>query len=92
MQNFNHDSKTEITIEINPNDFTQNYFNELINLNINRLSFGVQSFDDEILKEIGRSHTNKEIFSAIEILKKNNFENFSIDLMYGLPNQTLKIS
>lgn len=90
LQNFNHDSKTEITIEINPNDFTQNYFNELINLNINRLSFGVQSFDDEILKEIGRSHTNKEIFSAIEILKKNNFENFSIDLMYGLPKQTLK--
>mgnify|MGYP004719455303 CR=1 FL=1 len=87
---FNFDKETEITIELNPNTSDLNKLKELKNLGINRLSIGVQNFDDEILKIIGRNHTKKEIYKCIENINKAGFENFSIDLMYGLPNQNIK--
>ncbi|MBQ7287972.1 MAG: radical SAM family heme chaperone HemW [Candidatus Gastranaerophilales bacterium] len=88
---FNFNSKTEITLELNPHLITKEKLLSLKEVGINRLSIGVQSFDNEILSEIGRTHSAKEIYKTIENIKEIGFENFSIDLMYGLPNQTLEI-
>ena len=57
---------------------------------VNRLSFGVQTFNDELLKKIGRTHRAKDVFHSIEMLKKIGFENISIDLIYSLPGQTIE--
>lgn len=84
---FNFDNKTEITLEVNPNTVDLNKLKSLKTLGINRISVGVQNFDDEILKIIGRNHTKKEVYQCIENINKAGFENYSIDLMYGLPNQ-----
>ena len=86
---FNFNSDTEITLELNPHNTDVKKLQELKDIGINRLSIGVQNFDDKILKEIGRTHSSKEIFETIENIKKTNLENYSIDLMYGLPNQTI---
>lgn len=86
---FNFNSNTETTLELNPSSLTLEKLKDLKELGFNRLSLGVQSFDDEILKIIGRTHNRVQTFSAIENIKKAGFDNFSIDLMYGLPNQTL---
>lgn len=88
LDNFNYDQKTEITLEINP-DIEFEKLKEFKNLGINRISIGVQSFDDKILKKIGRSHNSAQAIKTIENVKKL-YKNFSIDLMYGLPSQTLK--
>lgn len=90
LKHFNFDSTTEITLELNPHNITIEKIKNLKSLGINRLSIGVQNFDNETLKTIGRTHNNKEIYQVIDFLDKTNFENFSIDLIYGLPNQTLK--
>lgn len=86
---FKYSSDTEITLELNPND--RNKIKDFFKAGINRLSVGVQSFDDEILKNIGRIHNQKEIFETIDIINDSQIENYSIDLMYGMPNQTLEI-
>ena len=82
----------EITIECNPDDLTSRKLSSYKNSGINRLSIGVQSFNDSDLKFMNRSHNAKKAIQSIEIAKKNGFENISIDLIYGLPNQTLKNS
>lgn len=87
---FNFDANTEITLELNPHNASYDKLKQLKKLGINRLSVGVQNFDDEILSEIGRTHNSKEIFETLENIQKAGFENYSIDLMYGLPNQTLE--
>ena len=88
---FNINSKTEVTLELNPNNITLDKLKKIKDIGINRLSVGVQSFDDEILNSIARLHTKYDNISTIENIKKAGFENFSIDLMYGLPlqNQTI---
>lgn len=83
-------SAAEISIETNPDDITPDYTNQLLNLGINRISIGVQSFFDEDLKWMNRAHTAKQSTMAIEIVKRAGFENISIDLMYGLPGLTQK--
>ena len=87
---FNIDKNTEITLELNPYNVTLEKLIGLKNIGINRLSVGVQNFDDDILKVIGRTHSSDEIFKTLKNIEKAGFENYSIDLMYGLPNQTLK--
>lgn len=87
---FNFDSKTEITLELNPHNITLEKLKKLKDLGINRLSVGVQNFDDEILKIIGRTHSSNEIFETLKNIEIAGFENYSIDLMYGLPSQNLK--
>ena len=79
----------EITLECNPDDIYENKLIELKKTSINRLSIGVQSFVDEELKLMNRSHDSK---IALESISKSKifFENISIDLMYGLPNSNLK--
>ena len=80
----------EITIEVNPNDVNTEYMTGLKNLGFNRLSMGAQSFDDNILKIIGRRHNSEKIYKAVEISKNAGFENISLDLIYGLPTQTVE--
>lgn len=74
----------EITIEANPDSFCSEKFTLLKELGINRVSFGVQSFDDEKLKKLGRIHSAKSAYKAVESVQKCGIENISIDLMYGL--------
>ena len=88
---FNFEKNAEITIEVNPKSANKEYLKKLKNIGINRLSIGVQSFNDEILNKIGRLHNSKDALETIKNAKEAGFENISIDLMYGLPSQTLKI-
>lgn len=87
---FKFEKNPEITVEINPENFDREYLKGLFNIGVNRISVGVQAFDDEILKNIGRRHSSKTALKVIDELKNVGFKNVSIDLMYGLPNQTIK--
>ena len=87
---FYFEDNAEITIEVNPNDVTKEYMSELRSLGFNRISMGAQSFDDNILKLIGRRHNSDEIYKAVEITKSAGFDNISLDLIYGLPTQTIE--
>lgn len=90
VSKFNFTPECERTIELNPNDVTNEYAKGLKEIGFNRVSLGSQTFDDNILKLIGRRHTSDEIVNAVQILKKNGFENISLDLIYGLPEQTIE--
>lgn len=79
----------EFTIEVNPDDVTQEFANRIVELGINRVSMGVQSFVDSELKLINRRHDAKGAVQAVETLKAAGISNISIDLIYGLPTQTL---
>jgi len=83
-------SDAEITIEANPGTVNKAKLEEYISLGFNRLSFGVQSLNDDILKNIGRCHTKNEAIENYKIARLIGFKNISLDLMFGLPNQTLK--
>ena len=88
-KNFCVDERAEITIEANPGTVDENFLRGLKTLGFNRLSLGVQSFDDELLKILGRIHDARTAIETVELAKKF-FDNVSVDLMYGLPNQTLE--
>ncbi len=77
----------EFTFECNPNDITTELL-ELIKQKVTRISLGVQTFDDELLKSIGRKHNSKDSVEAIKLINSFNFD-LSIDLMFNLPKQTL---
>ena len=79
----------ELTIEANPGDLDADKIAVLQNSAVNRVSLGVQTFDDKMLKKIGRSHTEKDIYENIDRLKLAGFDNISIDLIYALPGQTM---
>lgn len=79
----------EITLEANPGTVEQQRFTDYRRLGINRLSLGVQSFQDDKLRLLGRIHDSQEAECAIETAKQAGFDNFNIDLMFGLPTQTL---
>jgi len=81
----------EITLEANPDDLNEDYANDLIQIGINRLSMGVQSFDDDELKFLNRRHSAERAIKAVKLSQNAGFKNISIDLMYGLPNQTMDI-
>ena len=78
----------EISIEANPGTVDQEKLNTLRQCGVNRLSFGVQSFNDSELRSIGRIHSADEAKQAVEHAQAAGFSNLSIDLMYGLPAQT----
>lgn len=80
----------EITIEVNPGTCDIKKLEVYFKNGINRLSFGLQSTNDKILKDIGRIHSYKEFEEEYEKAKKVGFKNISIDLMIGLPNQTIE--
>lgn len=89
IKKFNFQNNYELTIEINPDDANLEYFSALKSLGVNRLSLGSQTFDDEILKLIGRRHDFNAIVNAVKLAKEVGFTNISVDLIYGLPLQTI---
>ena len=88
---FNTKSDTEITIELNPETITAKYLSEFKNTGINRLSFGCQTFNDDILKQIGRIHSSDDVINSIKFAQDAGFKSISLDFIYGLPNQTVKM-
>ena len=88
--NFNIDSDVEITLECNPESISDDKMKGYRKSGINRISIGVQSLDNEILKIIGRIHDREEVFNKFKIVEKY-FDNISVDMMFGLPNQTVEI-
>lgn len=84
-------SDAEITLEANPDDLSLKYLEELRQLPFNRISIGVQSFNDSELKFLKRRHSAQKAIDAVSLAKSVGLENISVDLMYGLPNQTMEI-
>lgn len=80
----------EITIEMNPCTVTYEKLMDYKKAGVNRISIGLQTTNDEILKVIGRVHTYEEFKNAYDLVKKAGFENINVDLMFGLPHQTLE--
>ena len=94
---FNHVSKRysladdiEITMEANPGTVEHGHFGDYRACGINRLSMGIQSFNDTLLKRLGRIHDRREAQLAIETVQKH-FDNFNLDVMYALPGQTIEM-
>lgn len=83
-------SNYEYTFEANPGDLPKEKLQLLKSGGVNRLSFGIQTFDDGLLKKIGRSHTKRDAIEAIEDAKKVGFANISGDFIYALPEQTIQ--
>ena len=79
----------EFTIEVNPDDVTCEYISQLREIGVNRVSMGIQSFIDDELKIINRRHTAQQAEEAVAAIRSADIENISIDLIYGLPGQTL---
>ena len=84
----NFSPNIEITMEANPGTAEQEKFSEFFSVGINRLSIGIQSFNDAQLQRLGRIHDRREAFRAVEIAHAAGFENFNLDLMFGLPKQS----
>ena len=88
-ENFKFADLPEITVEANPGTVDKSKIDAMLSLGVNRLSIGVQSFNDDELKTLGRIHTSDEALKAIELVKNSGIKNFSIDLIYGIPGQAL---
>lgn len=80
----------EITMEVNPGSAEQQKFNAYKQVGINRLSLGIQSFDVQNLKNLGRIHDDKQAHQAIETARNAGFDNINLDLMHGLPKQSVE--
>ena len=80
----------EVTIEVNPDDVTEDFAKALTSLPVNRISMGIQTFDDQRLRFLRRRHTSEQAIEAVRNLRNAGFRNISIDLMYGFPNETLE--
>lgn len=90
-QVFNIEDDSEISIEMNPNTLTEEKIRDYLSAGINRFSLGVQTFDDEILKILGRSHSKKIVFEDIDLLRSCGVKNLSIDMMLANPKQDMKV-
>lgn len=84
-KNFKVQSNAEITIEANPDDIYAGYLKQLAKIGVNRLSLGVQSWDNKRLKYLGRRHTAEQSAEALEMAFSEGFKNVSVDLIYGIP-------
>lgn len=82
----------EITLETNPGTAEHGRFEHYLAAGVNRLSFGVQSFDDDCLRRLGRIHDSREAEHAVKLAQDAGFDNFNLDLMYALPQQTLAMA
>lgn len=80
----------EITEELNPETLTAEYFTGICEAGVNRISLGCQTFDDELLKLIGRRHNSYQVKHAVKLAKDAGFENVSLDFIYGLPTQSIE--
>ena len=91
IKKFNLNTDSEITLELNPDDVTEEYLKSLLVIGVNRLSIGSQTFNDEILKLIGRRHNSSQIEETVKLAQKSGFKNINVDLIYGLPLQTKEL-
>lgn len=82
---------SEITIEVNPDDIDKDYLIMLRRFPFNRMSMGIQSFNDKDLKFLNRRHNSEEAVKAVKLAQIYGFKNISIDLIYGLPEQTIEL-
>ncbi|HIX70481.1 MAG TPA: radical SAM family heme chaperone HemW [Candidatus Enterococcus stercoravium] len=89
VQRFPMKTVEEFTVEANPGDLTVDKLKVMQNYGVDRLSMGVQTFDDRLLKKIGRKHTAEDVYQTMAFLEKADFRNVSIDLIYALPGQSL---
>ena len=87
---YNVDKNAEVTIEVNPGTIDENKLMSYIKSGINRLSIGLQSANDKLLNMLGRIHTYEEFNEVYDLARKVGFKNINVDLMIGLPKQTLK--
>lgn len=83
------ESAIEITLEANPGTFEQDKFSGFRAAGVNRLSIGIQSFNDQQLTLLGRVHGRSEALRAVDVARKAGFDNLNLDLMHGLPEQTI---
>lgn len=90
INKFSVDENTEITLELNPENGDSEYLEGLKALGVNRLSIGSQTFNDDLLRLIGRKHNSEQIINTVKFAKQAGFKNISLDLIYGLPSQTLQ--
>lgn len=90
-ENYEIDKQAEITIEVNPGTVTKEKLEDYKQAGINRLSIGLQSADNAILKQIGRIHTYEQFLETYGLARKTGFSNMNVDLMLALPNQTEEI-
>ena len=88
---FGVEKDAEITLEANPDDLSQAYLKELRQSPVNRLSIGIQSFDEEVLRWMNRSHNSRQAFQAVEDARELGFENLTADLILGLPYQSQEV-
>ena len=87
---FNIIDGSEISIEVNPKTLSQNNLNEYLKFGVNRFSIGVQSIHENELKMLGRIHSFEDVKQTVKMLRDSNVSNLSVDLMYGIPGQTLE--
>lgn len=79
----------EVTMECNPGDANESYLEAIRRAGVNRLSIGIQTLDDGLLRRIGRRHTAEEAREAVRLARQAGIDNLSVDLIYGLPGQTM---
>ena len=89
-KSFDVANTAEITFEANPDSVSDRLLRRLYSEGFNRVSLGIQCDDDEILKKLGRPHSYEQAVHAVERIRKAGFRNLSVDLMYGLPGQSLE--
>ncbi|MDP8232252.1 MAG: radical SAM family heme chaperone HemW [Candidatus Zophobacter franzmannii] len=89
IKSFPKEALEEITLEVNPINITEEFIWSIQETDINRISMGVQSFNNETLKLLGRKHDVKQVRKALRRLRNSEYDNISIDLIYGIPNQSI---
>lgn len=89
-ERYNLNENAEITVEINPGTVNLEKIKDYKNVGINRVSIGLQSTENELLKSIGRIHTYEQFLDTYEIVRNQGIENINVDLMIALPNQTIQ--
>ena len=91
QSNFSIAEEAEITIESNPASLDREKMDTYLDCGVNRISIGIQSFDNQILRLLGRLHDKNEAFQKIQMARKAGFDNINIDLMFGIPDQSMKV-
>ncbi|MBF0288948.1 MAG: radical SAM family heme chaperone HemW [SAR324 cluster bacterium] len=86
---FSCSQKTEISFEVNPEDAVENYIQGLAQLGITRISLGIQSFQEPVLRILNRNHTAIHVLEALDALETSSIANYNLDLMFGIPGQSM---